>query len=49
MDRLEVQDAQAQKAQGAQALLDHLVTQGQLKKNEKGDWELVGGADRGGF
>ena len=49
MDRLDVQQAQAQEAQGAQDLLSHFYAQGQLRKNEKGEWELVKEAGDSGF
>ena len=48
-DQLAVQQEKAQIAQANEDLLGRFYAQGQLKKNEKGEWEVVPGADKGNF
>ena len=47
--RLELQQAQAQEAFEAKDLLAKLFEQGQLKKNEHGQWEVQSDANRAQF
>ena len=48
-DRLELQQAQSQQAFEAKDLLAKLFEQGQLKKNERGEWEVQSDANRSDF
>ena len=47
--KLELQQAQAQDAFEAKDLLSRLYEQGQLKKNELGQWEVQDDANRANF
>ena len=48
-DKLTVQQAQSKQAFEAKDLLSRLFDQGQLKKNERGEWEVQSDANRAQF
>ena len=48
-DKLSVQQAQSKQAFEAKAILHKLFEQGQLKKNERGEWEVQSDANRAQF
>ena len=48
-DKLDIQEAQSKQAFEAKDLLAKLYEQGQLKKNERGEWEVQSDANRANF